>query len=53
MEDWEDAILIRQESEADECATCPHKGEKCRNQCMEIKDTSELISSIGGQHEDR
>ena len=38
MEDWKDAILIRQELEADECATCPHKGEKCRNQCMRIKN---------------
>lgn len=37
MEDWEDAILIRQESEAEECATCPYRGDKCRNQCMEIK----------------
>lgn len=47
MEDWEDAILIRQESEADKCATCPHKGEKCRNQCMEIKNIYNpyLISS--------
>lgn len=38
MESWEDAILIRQVSEADECVTCPNKGIKCRNQCMEIKN---------------
>lgn len=38
MEDWEDAILERQESEADECKTCPYKGDKCRNQCMETKN---------------
>lgn len=38
MESWEDAILIRQESETDECAACPHNGEKCRNQCMGIEN---------------
>lgn len=37
-EDWEDAILIQQESETDICTTCPHKDERCRNQCMEIKN---------------
>lgn len=39
MKDWEDAILIRQDSQADECTNCPHKGEKCKSQCMEIKST--------------
>ena len=38
MESWEEAILIQQESEEDECAMCQHKGIKCRNQCMEIKN---------------
>ena len=38
MYDWEDAILIRQESEVDECTICPHKCEKCKNQCMEITE---------------
>lgn len=38
MEDLEDAILIRQESEAEECTTCPYRGNECRNQCMEIKN---------------
>ena len=37
MEDWEDGILIRQESEADECVTCPYRKDECRNQCMKIK----------------
>lgn len=38
MEDWEDAILIQQESEAEECTTCPYRDNECRNQCMEIKN---------------
>jgi hypothetical protein len=33
--DWEELILARQESEADDCTNCPYKGEKCRNQCTE------------------
>ena len=37
MIDYEDLILERQESEADECATCPHKVMECNNQCMEIE----------------
>lgn len=37
MESWEEAILIQQESEKDECTTCQYKGKKCKNQCMEIK----------------
>lgn len=35
MSDYENAILSRQESEADDCANCPHKT-ACNNQCMEI-----------------
>lgn len=33
---YENKILERQESICDECTTCPHKGKKCTNQCMEI-----------------
>ena len=36
MESWEDVILERQESEAEDCSDCEYKG-KCRNQCMEIQ----------------
>lgn len=36
MESWEDVILERQESEAEDCSDCEYK-EKCRNQCMEIQ----------------
>lgn len=32
---WEDRILNRQDSEADECAECAYK-QNCKNQCMEI-----------------
>ena len=34
MESYESAILEMQESEADDCADCPYKGNKCRSQCM-------------------
>lgn len=37
MRDYEDAILDAQESEADDCSICPYKGDKCRNQCEEVK----------------
>lgn len=33
MRDWEDAILNRQESEADDCYNCPYKGIECDNSC--------------------
>lgn len=37
MTDIEEMILIMQDSECEECATCPFKDEKtCRNQCMEV-----------------
>lgn len=38
MYDYEDAILDRQESEGEDCSHCPYKGEKCKNQCLEIKE---------------
>lgn len=31
--DYEEKILIAQESEDDDCVSCPYKM-KCRNQCM-------------------
>lgn len=37
MTDYEEMILKSQESEEDECATCPYKGDKCNNQCMRIE----------------
>lgn len=37
MRDYEDAILDAQESEADDCASCPYKGDECNNQCMEVR----------------
>lgn len=37
MRDIEEAILILQDSECEDCTNCPFKGEKtCRNQCMEV-----------------
>ena len=33
--DYEEMILARQESEADDCTDCEYK-ENCHNQCMEI-----------------
>ena len=40
MESYEDVILERQESEADECSVCEFSGtDKCRNQCMETQNT--------------
>ena len=33
--DYEEMILARQESEADDCTDCEYKG-NCHNQCMEI-----------------
>lgn len=33
--DYEYLILQAQESEADQCATCEFKGEKCCGQCLE------------------
>ena len=35
--DYEDAILDRQEFDADECANCVYKY-SCRNQCEEIEE---------------
>lgn len=35
--DYEYLILEMQESEDDECMTCPYKGDKYKNQCMEIE----------------
>ena len=34
--DYEEMILARQESEADDCAGCEYK-ENCHNQCMKIR----------------
>lgn len=35
MTDYEEKILARQESEADDCIDCSYKGvTTCRNQCM-------------------
>lgn len=36
MRSWEDAILERQESDAEDCSKCDYKWE-CKNQCMEIQ----------------
>lgn len=33
--DYEEMILARQESEADDCTDCEYK-ENCHNQCMEV-----------------
>ena len=35
MNDYEMAILNRQDNDADECANCPHKND-CNNQCSEV-----------------
>lgn len=35
--DYEELILDCQESEDDECITCPYKGNKYNNQCMRIE----------------
>lgn len=38
-ESYEDEILDRQESEADDCCCCPYANvEKCRSQCLEVKE---------------
>lgn len=34
-ESWEDAILSRQDSMDDDCASCEYK-HNCKNQCSEI-----------------
>lgn len=36
MDSYEDLILARQESEAEDCTDCEHK-ENCRSQCMQEK----------------
>ena len=37
--DYEGAILDRQESYGDDCASCPYKGiNTCQNQCMETEE---------------
>ena len=38
MHDYEDIILDSQESEEENCTHCPYKGEKCKSQCLEIKE---------------
>ena len=43
MIDYEWLILERQESEAEDCATCPYNpkrnnGKLCNNECMEITE---------------
>ena len=35
MNDYEVAILNRQDNNADECADCPYKS-NCKNQCSEV-----------------
>lgn len=34
MIDYEEMIYEKQESEDEECSTCPYKGKECRSQCM-------------------
>ena len=36
--DYEYLILnnVDEDNTADECATCPYKGELCNSQCMEV-----------------
>lgn len=36
--DYEDKILLYQESETDECGSCEYK-QNCRSQCMKIAAT--------------
>lgn len=38
MKSWEDAILDRQESEAEMCKGCKYAGVNCNNQCEEIHE---------------
>lgn len=38
MMDYEDLILDMQESEMDDCKTCPYKRGRCRNQCLEMEE---------------
>lgn len=51
MRDYEDAILDRQESEADQCAGCPYKGRQCNNQCEETQVTYNpyILAALGGK----
>lgn len=37
MKDYEDLILESQESENDECSTCPYRGTACNNQCLRVE----------------
>ena len=37
MKDYEDLILESQESESDECSTCPYRGTACNNQCLRVE----------------
>ena len=36
MKDYEDLILESQESESDECTTCPYRETACNNQCLRV-----------------
>lgn len=36
--DYENLILASQDSEADDCHTCPYRGTTCRSQCMAIEE---------------
>lgn len=37
--DYEEMILERQESDGNDCSSCPYAGiHTCRNQCMEIEE---------------
>ena len=47
MIDYEEMILEMQESEEDDCKTCPYKGTKCRNQCMcETKKYNPILATF-------
>ena len=53
MIDYEYMILQQQESESDECRTCPNKGSNCRNQCMEIHEGPRLEEVYPGLFQNR
>lgn len=36
--DYENLILASQDSEDDDCRTCPYRGTACRSQCMAIEE---------------
>ena len=42
MYDYEEKILISQDSMEEDCTNCPYKGINCKNQCSKIKSVTPL-----------